>query len=346
MINIEHIKKLKTKKYRKYWIYSSLIALAIILANCGVYFDDQNYANPFVEAPSVKAGDTMTVVMHTRYESYGDKLGFHLVGGFLAPKSWNAAHHTTMYFTSTITTGVQRMSLIPSSEIAPGSNGQSWPDAVKTKYGIGSNVINDLEWVVFWSDNTFDIHNQQFPTADITIKVKTGTENLQYKRGYFLSESVDGFSVADNDPTSLYARAAFTSCFQITDGEGDLVDFCNPQIGAAEPSKAKVDDIVSFKYDGELDTTNLKNEGDIFFCAKAYTSDGQTIDACSQEDKSKMVPWGFHKWRIDLWPRKYFNLQSGQSLTKIEYYFMDKTGTIKTGYGNTTAPFVYTFKCE
>src|SRR5258706_1711845 len=104
--NKEHIKKTKATRRRKYLIYSSLIILAIILANCGVYFDDKNFTNPIVEPASVKANDTMTSVMHTRYEAYGDKLSFHLLGGFLAPKSWDAAHNTTMFFTSTITTGV------------------------------------------------------------------------------------------------------------------------------------------------------------------------------------------------------------------------------------------------
>ena len=264
-IKLPNTKKIKLLK--KVVHYLLLSCLVFLIANCGVFFDS---VHPVDEPASVNAGDTMKVVLHTRYESYGDKLGLHLVGGFLAPKSWNAAANTTMYFTSTITGGVQPMSLIASTEIPTGSNGLNWSDAVKAKYGFGSNVLNDLEWIVFWSDNTFDIHSNQFPTADITIKVKTGKENLQYKRGYFLSESVDAFNSSQYSSWQ-FIQAFFTNCFSVNNGEGDLVDFCYPQIGATEPSNALIDDLITFKYDGDLDESDLKNAGDIYLCAKAFT---------------------------------------------------------------------------
>ncbi|HRH50871.1 MAG TPA: DUF4961 domain-containing protein [Panacibacter sp.] len=335
--------KIKTKKRKYFWIYPSLIVIAFILADCGVFFNEDN---PVDEPISVKAGDTMSVVLHTKYDIFGDKLGLHLVGGILVPKSWNAAQNSTAFFTSTITTGIQQMSIIPANEIPFGSDGLNWAESVTKKYGFGSNVINDLEWVIFWSNNTYDVTSaDNHATADITINVKTGTENLQYKRGYFLSESIDAFSTSQYSDWQ-FVQGFFTNCFNITDGTGDLIDFCNPQIGAGEPSNAKAGDIVTIKYDGDLDASDLKNAGDIFLCAKAYTTAGQTIDVCLQEDKSKMVLWGSNKWRMDLWPAKYFNLKSGEELSKIEYYFTDKTGTIKTGYANTAAPFVYKFKCN
>ena len=339
-IKFSHIKKYRRLKK---WVHNLLLfCLVFLIANCGVFFDS---LHPVDEPASVNAGDTMTVVLHTRYESYGDKLGLHLVAGLLAPKSWNAGANAKVYFTSTITGGIQAMSLVPSTEIPTGSNGLNWPDAVKAKYGFGSNVLNDLEWIVFWSDNTFDIHANQFPTADITIKVKTGQDNLQYKRGYFLSESVDAFNTSQFSSWQ-FVQAFFTNCFIVNNGTGDLVDFCYPQIGAGEPSNALVDDLVTIKYDGDLDTSNLKNAGDIYLCAKAFTTSGDIVTVCSQEPKAKMISWGVHKWRSDIWPRKYFHLSEGQSLTRIEYFFTDQTGTIKTGYANTAAPFVFKFKCK
>ena len=59
-----------------------------------------------------------------------------------------------------------------------------------------------------------------------------------------------------------------------------------------------------------------------------------------------MKLWATHKWRIDLWPRKYFNLPSGQQISKIEYYFTNQSGTIKTGFANTLQPFKYVFNCN
>ena len=335
---LHHIKKIKQSN--KWLLYPFLLLIVFFVADCGVYFDVNV---PVDEPASVNAGDTMTMVLHTKYQVNGPKNDLHLVAGFLAPKGWKAAQNSTVYFTSNITTGVQSMTVVPISELPPGANGMNWETAVKSKYGYGSNVIDDLEWVIFWSTNTYSVDHPQAPLADITIKVKTGMENLQYKRGYFISESIDAFTTMSG---SDFNQAFFTGCFAIANGSGELVDFCFPKIGVVDPPKAKADDIITFRYDGDLDNSELKNEQDVFLCAKAYTTNEQIIEICVQENKSKMKLWATHKWRIDLWPRKYFNLPSGQQISKIEYYFTNKSGTIKTGFANTLQPFKYVFNCN
>lgn len=333
--------KNQSKKGRKkLFLYFFLVILVFVVSECGVFF---NEVDPVTEQSSVKAGDTLTSVLHTNYKVFGPKLGFHLVAGILAPKSWKAGEHTKMYFESNITSGIQSMEIVPANELAASANGLNWPEAVKNKLGFGSNASSDLEWIIFWSTNTYDVDNGMTPTADITIKVKTGPENLQYKRGYFLSESIDAFSLPGAGDS--YATGFFTNCFTVTDGEGESIDFCNPKISIGEPSNATIDDILTIKYDGDLDVSELKNQEEIYLCAKAYTSSNQTIEVCSQLSDAKLKRSGLNKWRVDLWTRKFFNLQAGQELTKIEYYFTDKTGNLKTGFANTDAPFKYIFKC-
>ena len=320
--------------------YVFLILIAFLVANCGVYFDE---VSPIEETASVKAGDTMSVTLHTVYKVFGPKNDLHLIAGFLAPKSWKAAQNAKVYFTSNITTGIQPMVILPATELPTGGNGMNWVNATKAKYGYGSNVINDLEWVLFWSTNTYSVDYPKTPLADIFIKVKTGPENLSYKRGYFISESIDAFNIMAG---SDFNQAFFTPCFAVTEGEGDNIDFCNPKIGTVEPSNALRDDIITLKYDGDLDSTKLKNEADVYLCAKAFTSTTKTVNVCTPAVKTKMRLWGTHRWRIDFWPKKYFGLLDTDDITKIEYFFTDKTGKIKTGYANTKAPFVYTFKCK
>jgi hypothetical protein len=126
----------------------------------------------------------------------------------------------------------------------------------------------------------------------------------------------------------------------------DVQDFCNAQIGLAEPSSGTENDIITIKYNGNLDTSSLKNKANIYFCAKAFTATGDSIEVCQPSPQTQLVPFDIKQWRIDFWPKKFFNLSNGVSLKQIQYYFTDETGTIRTGYGNTADPFKYTFKCK
>ena len=132
----------------------------------------------------------------------------------------------------------------------------------------------------------------------------------------------------------------------ITDGEGDLIDFCNPQIAAVTPGVATDNDFLTLSFDPDIVQTALNGVGSIYLCAKGYTNDGQVLEVCTQTEDAKLKSYTGHKSAITIWPRAYFSMQEGQTLEKIEYFFTDATGTVKVGFSNTAAPFVYTFKCQ
>lgn len=312
-----------------------IILFLLLLAGC-VFLDG-------VDQPTTaKAGEEMTIVMHNRIDvADGGRTGVRLMIGFLAPKSWAATTTSNITYT-TNSYGNGKMVPIPSSVT---TSGVTWPVALKNRFGMGGNYMtDDLEWVVFWTEQAFNVPQGVKDNIDVKMVIKPGPENMQFKTGYFLGNSADGLS--DVFGSNNVYKCMFKDCFSITDGDGDIIDFCNPQIAAVTPGVATDNDFLTVSFDPDIVPTALNGIANIYFCAKGYTSDGQILDACTQTDDSKLKSYTGKKSAITIWPRAYFNMQDGQTLTKIEYFFTDATGTVKVGFGNTSAPFVYTFKCQ
>ena len=312
-----------------------IVLFLLLLAGC-VFLDG-------VDEPSAaKAGEEMTITMHNRIDvADGGRTGVRLIIGFLAPKSWAAAANSTITYTTT-SYGNGKMVPVPSSVLV---GGLPWPAALKNRFGMGGNYMTDnLEWVVFWTDQAYNVPQGVKDKIDVTMVIKPGPDNIQFKTGYFLGTSSDGLN--DVFGSNNVYKCMFKDCFSITDGQGDIIDFCNPQIAAVSPGVATDNDILTLSFDPDVVPTALNGVGNIYLCAKGYTSDGHILEVCTQTETSKLKSYTGNKSAITIWPRSYFNMQEGQTLEKIEYFFTDATGTVKVGFSNTAAPFVYTFKCQ
>src|SRR3546814_13207654 len=93
----------------------------------------------------------------------GVEANVRLVVGFLAPKGWNAGANTIMSYTSNMGNGT--MSRVPAGR-TPAQSSLEWPAAMMEKAGIGGNLIKDMEWVAFWTDQTYNIGGSS-PVIDI-----------------------------------------------------------------------------------------------------------------------------------------------------------------------------------
>ena len=333
---MQPLKSKNKKPYRRYIYLLLFVAFAGLIITACV-----STISIISQDAQVTPGDSahMEVALQWAVINY-DRTDRQVVG-ICVPKSWNAASNTTMTYTSDVGNG--KMVLIPDGITDPAS-GLSYAAAMTKKFGIGPNYINDLEWVAFWSDVKLSAANQNTVNGKIYISIKTATDYLSFKPGYAMCEDEDGLS----DANSGYYQNIFGTCMEVigSDPTIDVEDFCNPQISSGEPSNATENDIITLKYNGSLDTSALKNQANIYFCGKAFTTGNDSISICQPSPQTQLVPYGLQQWRIDMWPKKFFNLKDGQELKQIQYYFTDETGTIKTGYGNTTAPFKYTFKCK
>lgn len=283
---------------------------------------------------------TMHCFLHPVITGTGTEVD-QLVVGFLAPKSWNASQNSQVTYTSPRGNGT--MSVMQTG-IKEKTTSLDWADAAKQTLGNGGNLVDDVEWVIFLADNPITAVNQDTFAYDVAINVKLGPDNMLVKLGFFNAILQYGFSPPFG--TNPYYATYFSDCFSVTGGEGNIVDFCNPQLSAVSPRSSLDNDFITLTYDNGLLPTALSNENSIYLCGTAYATDGTSYSVCEQTSKTMLNPLGGKKYRIDLWPRGFFNVGNDKTLDRIEYYYTDATGTIKVGYANTSSPFIYSFICK
>jgi hypothetical protein len=326
-------------KGKRIWQLCALIILGVALACCGEIITG-------VDQPSVATvGQVVPITVHIDIPTAGNGGPDYLIFGFLVPKGWKAAQNTTITYKSE-TLGNGNMVLVPNTTLAKNGGGLNWPDDMKKTFAIGGNLIDDMEWVAYQTDKPFT-HNGTEITGELDIQIKVGADNndTQVKLGYVITDSGNGFT---SDGNGTYYSEKVSDCFSVTGGTGDFVDFCHPQLTTINPPKSLDNDYITLTYDGTVTNTDLKNPDVVYLCATAYTSDGQTINVCEQTDKTKMVqmPDGSKKYQITFWPKSFFGTTDTQTIIKMDYFITDKTGTVKVGYGNTSSPFEYNFKCS
>lgn len=75
-----------------------------------------------------------------------------------------------------------KMTVIPDTEQPANYKGMSWSAALKKKYGVRGNVLNDMEWIAFKSDNYSSVNGTIHYT--VTIKCNSGKSNLKFRPSF------------------------------------------------------------------------------------------------------------------------------------------------------------------
>jgi hypothetical protein len=319
---------------------------AVVITCCSL----QNFS--VTQPDTAVVGTNMPVTVNFKFSNIYSSNVENLVFGFLVPKGWAAAQNTTITYTSSAGNG--NMVLMPSTTLEPQSNGLTWSAAMLKKFGIGGNLVQDMEWVVYQTDKGYQLSNGENITGQLNISIKVGADknNTLCKLGYVIAESHDGLhdvdGFIDGGNTFEYYAETITPCIQLTGGSGDVVDFCNPQLTSINPPKSLDNDFITLNFDGTVTPTALLGASSVYLCATAITNDNKMFTVCDQSAKTMLsqTASGSNKYTITLWPRSYFGIADSETITTMTYYLTDVTGTKKVGYGNTSSPFTYTFKCN
>ncbi|WP_343671066.1 DUF4961 domain-containing protein [Chitinophaga sp.] len=330
-------------KGRKIWMLSALLLIGIVFSFCHIKITK-------VTIPaSAKVGDVVPIQLDID-ESCNSSGSDRLILGVLMPKGWKGTQNMTATYRSS--KGDGSFTMVPLTTPAAHGDGKNWPDYMRATFGIAGNLIDDMEWVVMQSDNPFTYANGDKITGSIYINLKVGADDnpTVVKLAYVVANTSNGFT-SDTyfdegyGPTAEYYNQYVGDCFTVTGGSGDLVDFCNPQLTTVSPPKSLDNDLVTISFDSNVIETELSGSDEVYLCATGTTSDGQTITICEQTTKTLMKAVGGGRYEITLWPRSFFGVSDSQTVTNMTYFITDKTGTKQVGYGNTTAPFTYKFKC-
>ncbi|MFC3198096.1 DUF4961 domain-containing protein [Parapedobacter deserti] len=287
--------------------------------------------------------ERVTFVMHSGAEPRIEEPGTYttqLLAGIMVPKSWNARQNAVLTFISPKGNGVMRM--IPDSEIEPVS-GLSWHQAAKNMFGIGPNLVDDFEWIVYRSTQSYTFRNNEDISFDVNVACNVGAENMLVRLGFYVGSSIENLRPEDTD----YKKVAFSQVFEVTGGEGDPIDFVNPQLAAVQPVRSLDNDIVTLTFDAGVTHTALDSQEDIYLTIRCFDEEGLLIDEVNEQtDKTRLRSIGGKKFLLDFWPRGFFNVEMGQRIARLEYFYTDASGTLRVGYGNTEEPFSYTFRCQ
>lgn len=333
---------------------SALLLLTMVVIGC-VYLDSVSVNQGTEENPKyyVNAGEVATFTVKGNINATGDESGCRLVVAYLVPKSWNARENTTMSYTATgLEDGITSysMSLIPETSTLPkGGDGLTWSDGLMVKYGVATNVLNDMEWVAFWTDKVYDVKQHQQPTFTVTIKCKTGPKNLKAHLAFFIGDSNEGLDNGD-----YYKMTPSEECFQVVNGTGFEVDFCNYHSYQTEPLAALQDDYITFSFLADTYPNDLASADAIYLEATAITDDGKEYKVTEKTEKTLMKKEknSFSNiFSVTMWPTEFFGIEDGETITRIEYIFTNSDGTISVTKSDDEGeegdePFVTELLCE
>jgi hypothetical protein len=311
------------------------LCLGLLMVSC-IYLDSIDYSED-----GAIAGEETTFKLNVRVEPLSNENNERMVVAFLAPKSWDATNNTEVTYTNSIDEGIQTASLVPEDDLPRNAGGLTWKSAIRNKFGVGPNVLNDMEWVVFWTDKVYNVVNGEKITATFNVKVKTGPGNLRAKLGFLINNTGDGLS---GDASRF--KILYTDCFEVSEGEGAVTDFCELHFNFAQPLTATKNDILTIKFQGDIGENPLAGQNEIHLCATAYTVSGNSYQQCAQDDKTLMIKESVfsNTYSLSFWVADLFGIPEGEELDRIVYSFKNQDGSIEIMDGE--VPFIYFFKCE
>ena len=245
-------------------------------------------------------------------------------------------------------------------QLVPKNVDVPWSEVLRAEYGVGTNVLNDMEWVAFSTNKIYTMLEHENATIKITLKCKTGPKNLRFKPAFFINFAEDDFPANDEHGMKYKKYVPSNDCFEVVEGVGEVTDFCAFHYNKVEPLAALQDDFVTFTFLGDTYTNNLK-EAAVYLEAVAYTDNGNTYEVKEKSAKTLMPKedsFLSNIFNLTIWPAEYFGIQEGETITRIEYIFTNKDGTLSiTGTDDKIAaeggevegekePFICELACE
>jgi len=309
------------------------LSVTLFLVHCGLE------ALTVTVPPQAKANERVTFVMHCGTDPIVQGDPTQLLAGIMVPKSWNARQNAELRYTSPKGNGT--MQLIADTETEQ-KTGMNWPQAAKSVLGIGPNLVDDFEWIVYRSLETYSFNGGEKIAFDVQAECNVGSENMLVRLGFYVGSSREAFEVPGD-----FHKVAFSDVFEVTDGEGELIDFVNPQLGVVQPVQSLDNDIITLTFDGGVVNTVLDNTADVYLHVRAFDEAGLLFAEVGERTaKTRLRGVGGKRFLIDIWPRGFFAVPKGKRIARIEYFFTDDMGTKTVGYGNMADPFKYTFRCD
>lgn len=276
------------------------------------------------------AGENVKFTVNGYIECQSTTNSTNFVFAMLVPKSWNAAQSARVTYCCDLADDRDEemsMSLIPSSNLPKNGQGRTWTECLDQEFGVGTNVLDDMEWIVFQTDLAWDISSGQKPNYTIYVRMKAGKENMKFHPAFFVNHTDDGFSTDERHKKVIYA----SECFEVVGGSGLVLDFCNNHYNKVSPMASLQDDYITFSYLGYVADNELNNYDEIYFEATATTDTGKKYSVTKKDAETLMRREDALSkiFTITIWPTGFFGIPEGEVIENISYSFTNKDGSVK-----------------
>ncbi|MCQ2113886.1 MAG: DUF4961 domain-containing protein [Bacteroidaceae bacterium] len=344
--------------------YIAIVAIMtmVAIASC-VYirsFDVRQYSEDHPDGVLYAyAGTEATFVIDGYIECHEDHSGVQFVAAFLVPKCWNVAVNGKVSYKCTLAEDhdqLYTMSIIPASSLPKNGNGRTWVECLTQEYGVGTNVLDEMEWVVYQTDDKYNIINNQAPNYTIYLKTTVGDKNLKCHLGAFVNHTDDGFSGGTDHKKCVFS----TDCFEVKGGSGMTLDFCQNHFNKVSPMSALQDDYISFYFNGDAADNALKTADNVYIQGVAYTAEGNKYLITEKSPRTLMKRASEYDatYSITVWPMKLFNVPLNEHIERVEYIFSNADGSITITQSDDDfvmqgipmpeekQPFTFVFECQ
>ena len=350
-----------SKKRFRLWAYILFAAIFVVT----VFIACVNLISVRYESYTVNAGEVAVFTMNLDLRPIEDRTFSRLVIGFCCPNIWDPREdgNLRIWYESDLYPGEwKEMEMIP-PDVMTVQNPITWADMLQSRYRHGTNVLSDMIWVPFWSVEQIQPRNNQWFTARVRIEARTSRHNLRAKLGFYVGHTQEGGTFSgDHQKDSWGETGGGVACFEVINGYGDLIDFCEVQANMNEPLSATQNDIVTIRYNAGLvdndtffkDKDGKPIEDEIYLKAIAYTDKGMTYAKTDLNEETKMT-LGLTanlSYQHTFWPVRYFGIPDGEEIQYIEYVFSNQDGKellkqteIDGELIDEFNPFRYTFEC-
>lgn len=315
-----------------YYVGLSILISTIILLGC-VYIDSVSILQIQENGEKLavaKAGTEAVFTLEGNINSAADENNVQFVFSFLAPRSWKVRENAKVTYKTTLHTDHDEeltMSAVPDNVLPKSGDGNTWAEALRKKYGVGPNVLSDMEWVTFSTDINWNISNGDKPTYTIYLKTNVGDQNLKAYLGFFVNHTNDGLSWDDKHYKVAYSDVPF----EVIDGNGFTIDYANYHFNKVEPLASLQDDYITFSFNGGVYNNDLVKSANIYLEAKAYNNEGELIGVNNEKTPNtlmKKTSKFSSTSSITIWPTQFFNIPAGEIISYVEYIFTNEDETV------------------
>ncbi len=309
-----------------------------------------NYAYANTEA-------TFTITGHI--ECHEDHNGVNFVVAFLVPKSWNVLENGKVTYKCDLAEDhdmILNMSPVPTASLPKNGGGRTWVECLTQEYKVGTNVLDDMEWVVYQTNEKWNIINNQFPYYTVWLKTNVGEKNLKCYLGAFVNHTDDGFGGGVDHKKVTFSPDRF----EVIGGKGPVIDFCDRHYNKVSPMTSLQNDLVTLTFNGDIADNQLASMEKVYVNGTAYDDEGNAYELTEKSERTLMTRENAYSntFNITVWPIELFNMPVTAQMTHFDYYFTNADGTVRITKSHddyvidnikipaNEVPFTFTFECE